>query len=48
MKYEKPEVTASTSAIDGIQSSSIEISKTPLSTTDTQSKESHPAYADWE
>ena len=47
MRYESPELTALTSAINAIQSSSIETNKSG-SGLDSQSLEGHVAYADWE
>ena len=47
MKYETPELTTLTSAINAIQSSNIEVNKNG-SGLDSQSKEGHPTFADWE
>ncbi len=48
MKYEAPELHAVTSAIDVIQSCTIETNKTVTTHCDSQSLEGHVGYADWE
>ena len=48
MKYETPELTALTPAINAIQTDVPSGMKSSVTTLDTDSKEDIAAYADWE
>jgi len=48
MKYEAPELNKLTSAISAVKSCTIEINKSNIHLCDSQDKEGHVGYADWE
>jgi hypothetical protein len=48
MKYERPQATLLTSAIDAIQTSSDTFPKSEVSTLDSINMEGASAYVDWE